>query len=192
MDTPQQPQRTAGQTAADAVAADLIAAVEAAVAPAVPTRPAGPSATPATPPEPLAAPAPLATSYRDPAPVPAVGDALPVAQPGRPPMSAGATDASVVMLAAGGGVLMAGGGVGFALWALAGVDPLTLAVAAGAPVAILAALSRLVRRAGQAAQQAAPVTHHHTYTGPITQTHHTATTTTARGMFARTITKNGR
>ncbi|MEV7282903.1 hypothetical protein [Streptomyces sp. NPDC093111] len=160
-------------------AAALIAAVEDALAPATPA-------------EPAAAPAePLATSYRDPAPVPAYGDALPVAQPGRPPMTQRATDASVVMLAAGAGTLMAGTGAGVALWALAGVDPVTLALAVGAPVAVVAALTRLVRRAGQAAQQAAPVTHHHHYTGPVRQEHRT-TSQTARGLIARTTMRTSR
>ncbi|MGW0121748.1 hypothetical protein [Streptomyces sp. NPDC003327] len=153
-----------------ALAADLIAAVEDAVAPAV------------------APTAPIPTSYRDTTPVPVVGTAAPVDQPGRPPMSQKATDASVVMLAAGAGTLMAGTGAGIALWALAGVDPLTLALAVGAPVTIVAALAGLVRRAGQAAQQAAPVTHHHHYTGPVRQTHTHKTHTQARGMFARSTT----
>ncbi|MFE0654212.1 hypothetical protein ACFVZH_37280 [Streptomyces sp. NPDC059534] len=151
-----------------ALAADLIAAVEDAIAPAAPV-------------------VPMATSYRDTTPEPVIGDALPVAQPGRPPMSQKATDASVVMLAGGAGVLMAGTGAGVALWALAGVDPLTLGLAVGAPVAVVAALARLVRRAGQAAQQAAPVTHHHHYAGPVRQTH-SHQTTQARGMFARSTT----
>ncbi|MFF0561513.1 hypothetical protein [Streptomyces sp. NPDC004266] len=151
-----------------ALAADLIAAVEDAVAPAV------------------APTAPIPTSFRDTTPVPVVGTTAPVDQPGRPPMSKTATDASVVMLAAGAGTLMAGTGAGIALWALAGVDPLTLALAVGAPVAVVAALARLVRRAGQAAQQAAPVTHHHHYAGPVTQTHKTHTQ--ARGLFARSTT----
>ncbi|MDX2295876.1 MULTISPECIES: hypothetical protein [Streptomyces] len=161
-------------SAADrATATDLIAAVEDALAAAQAAAPTAPAA-----------------SFRDPVPAPAgpVGDALPVPQPGRPPMSQRATDASVVMLAAGAGTLMAGTGAGVALWALAGVDPVTLALAAGAPVAVVAALTRLVRRAGQAAQQAAPVTHHHTYAGPVTQTHTHRTHTQARGMFARSTT----
>lgn len=158
----------APETAARAAA--LIAAVEDAYAPA---------------------PAAVPTAYRDTSPVPAVGTTAPVVQPGRAPMSQRATDASALMLAGGAGTLMAGTGASVALWALAGVDPLALALAVGAPVAVLAALSRLVRRAGQAAAEAAPVTHHHHYTGPVRQEHHT-TSTTARGVIARTITKNGR
>ncbi|MFE3124028.1 hypothetical protein ACFXHD_11475 [Streptomyces hydrogenans] len=165
--------RPAADPSAAARATDLIAAVEDALAAA---REAAPTA-----------PAPF---FRDPAPVtvPAAGDALPVVQPGRAPMSQRATDASVVMLAAGAGTLMAGTGAGIALWALAGIDPVTLALAAGAPVAVVAALVRLVRRAGQAAAQAAPVTHHHTYAGPVTQNHRSTTHTQARGMFARSTT----
>ncbi|MEU8883878.1 hypothetical protein [Streptomyces hydrogenans] len=176
------------------VAADLIAAVEEALdagmapAPAMSSVPLGkgPEATEGTGVQPLA---PALAYFRDDSPVPSVGDALPVAQPGRPPMSPRATDASVVMLAGGAGVLMAGGGAGFALWALAGVSPVTLALAVGAPVAVVAALARLVRSAGQAAAQAAPVTHHHTYVGPVTQTNTSTTATTARGLFARNVTK---
>ncbi|MFI8515358.1 hypothetical protein ACIGHB_29940 [Streptomyces sp. NPDC085460] len=173
------------------VAADLIAAVEEALdagtAPA-PSAPLGkgPEATGGTGAQ---SPAPALAYFRDDSPVPSVGDALPVAQPGRPPMSPRATDVSVVMLAGGAGVLMAGGGTGFALWALAGVSPVTLALAVGAPVAVVAALARLVRSAGQAAVQAAPVTHHHTYSGPVAQTNTSTTATTARGLFARNVTK---
>ncbi|MFD7720744.1 hypothetical protein [Streptomyces sp. NPDC059814] len=160
------PKTPAGSDAA-AQAAALIAAVEDACGPA-----------PAVP-----------TAYRDTTPLPVTGAAAPVAQPGRPPMSQRATDASSLMLAGGAGTLMAGTGAGVALWALGGVDPVALALAAGAPVAVLAALSRVLRRAGQAAAQAAPVTHHHTYTGPVRQEHRTTTTTT-RGVIART--RNGR
>ncbi|MFD3535978.1 hypothetical protein [Streptomyces sp. NPDC058664] len=166
--------RTPDREATTARAADLIAAVENALAEAA-----------------APAPAPVPTAYRDTTPLPAVGDALPVAQPGRAPMSQRATDASALMLAGGAGTLMAGTGAGVALWALGGVDPLVLALAVGAPVALVAALSRLVRRAGQAAAETAPVTHHHHYAGPVRQEHRTTSTIT-RGVIARTTTKNGR
>jgi hypothetical protein len=164
--------RTPGREAAAARAADLIADVEAALAEAT---------------------APVPTAYRDTTPVPAVGTALPVAQPGRAPMSQRATDASALMLAGGAGTLMAGTGAGVALWALGGVDPVVLALAVGAPVAVVAALSRLVRRVGQAASEAAPVTHHHHYSGPVDarQEHHTTAPVT-RGLFARTTMRTGR
>lgn len=41
------------------------------------------------------------TTYRDPSPNPTIGTTPPVPQPGRPPMSQKATDASMLMLAAG-------------------------------------------------------------------------------------------
>ncbi|WP_411078277.1 hypothetical protein [Streptomyces sp. cmx-10-25] len=168
--------RTPAREAAVRAAADLIADVETALAEAT-----GP------------APAPMPTAHRDTAPLPAVGTALPVVQPGRAPMSQRATDASVVMLAVGGGTLMAGGGVGVALWALADVDPLALALVGGASVSVLLALSRLVRRVGQTACEAVPVTHHHHYSGPVDarQEHHTTAPST-RGLFARTTMRTGR
>ncbi|MEW1701037.1 hypothetical protein [Streptomyces sp. NPDC091278] len=161
---------TSGRDAATARAADLIAAVEDALAEAA-----------------APAPAPVPTAYRDPAPLPAVGTAPPVAQPGRAPMSRRATDASVLMLAGGAGTLMAGTGTGVALWALAGVDPFALALVGGSSVAVLATLVRLVRRAGQAAADTAPATHHHHYAGPVRQDH-THVTTNTRGVIARSAT----
>ncbi|MET9957194.1 hypothetical protein ABZ135_37350 [Streptomyces sp. NPDC006339] len=155
-----QPRPEAAQTAAA-----LIAAVEAAYAPAE-------------------------TAYRDPAPLPVVGTTPPVAQPGRPPMSQKATDASVVMLAAGAASLPIGGSAALVLWALGQVDPVVLALAAGAPVAVLATLGRLLGRAKQAAE-AAPPTHHHHYAGPVHQDHR-HTETTARGLIARAQTKSER
>ncbi|WP_432089687.1 hypothetical protein [Streptomyces sp. bgisy095] len=168
--------RTPAREAAARAAAHLIADVEDALAEA-----AGP------------APEPMPTAHRDTTPLPAVGTALPVAQPGRAPMSQRATDASVMMLAAGGGTLMAGGGVGVALWALADVDPLALALVGGASVSVLLALSRLVRRVGQAAGQTAPTTHVYNVTGPVDarQEHHTTAPTT-RGLIARTTMRTGR
>ncbi|MFF8618521.1 hypothetical protein [Streptomyces sp. NPDC015350] len=132
-------------------------------------------------------PAPVVpTAHRDTTPLPLVGTAPPVAQPGRPPMSQRATDVSTVMLAGGAASLMTGGGVSLVLWRLADVDPLVLAVAGGAPVAALMALARVIGRA-RSAIEAAPATHHHHYDGPVHQDH-THVTNTARGVVARTHT----
>ncbi|MFF0741989.1 hypothetical protein ACFYVL_16485 [Streptomyces sp. NPDC004111] len=121
------------------------------------------------------------TSYRDPSPVPLVGDAPPVAQPGRAPMSQKATDASALMLSGGLASLPAGAAVTGVLWASGHADPLVIACLCAAPTALLLAVGRLVRRAGQAA----PAVHHHTYTGPVT--HHQRTVTThTRGVWANT------
>ncbi|MFE7620180.1 hypothetical protein [Streptomyces sp. NPDC057496] len=124
------------------------------------------------------------TSHRDDSPLPAYGPTPPVAQPGRPPMSQRATDVSTVMLAGGAASLMTGVGVSLVLWRLAAVDPLVLAVAGGAPVALLMALSRVLGRA-RSAIEAAPATHHHHYQGPVQQETTTVSSTT-RGLIART------
>ncbi|MFI5621552.1 hypothetical protein [Streptomyces sp. NPDC051567] len=152
------------ETGAADQAAALIAAVEAAYTPT--------------------GTAPVA--YRDASPLPLTGPTPPVAQPGRPPMSQRATDASALMLAAGVASVPAGGSAALVLWVLGQVDPLVLAVAGAAPVAALVALAGVISRARQAAG-AAPATHHHHYTGPVRQEHtHIATTT--RGVIARSTT----
>lgn len=132
-------------------------------------------------------PAPVVpTAHRDTTPLPLVGTMPPVAQPGRPPMSQKATDASTIMLAGGAASLMVGGAASLVLRSLADVDPVVLAVAGGAPVGILLALSRVIGRA-RSAIEAAPATHHHHYDGPVHQDH-THVTNTARGLVARTHT----
>ncbi|WP_406122082.1 hypothetical protein [Streptomyces sp. NBC_00989] len=119
------------------------------------------------------------TAYRDTTPVPARGDAPPVAQPGRPPMSQGATDASVLMLAGATATTMVGGTAAVLMYVSQFADPLVCGLVFGAPTAFVLALARLMRRTGEAT----PDTHHHHYTGPITQEN---TTTHTRGIFART------
>lgn len=131
--------RTDGQPAVNDQAAKLINAVEEAIAEATPTR------------------------YRDDSPVPVVGTAPPVAQPGRPPMSQGATDASALMLS--GSVLTAvvGGSATAILWVSGQADPVVVGIVFGAPAALVLAISRLVRRA----KDVLPDEHHHHYTGPV-------------------------
>jgi hypothetical protein len=139
---PETPRPEVGQRRPDAE--DLIAAVEEAMA----TRP---------------------TSYRDDTPLPAVGSTPPVAQPGRPPMSQAATDASGLMLAAGVGSLGVGGAVSLVLFASGYADPVVVALLGGAPVALVAALSRLAKRARPEPE------HHHHYTGPVVHEHREVT-----------------
>ncbi|MFH9090944.1 hypothetical protein [Streptomyces sp. NPDC017673] len=144
---------------------DLINGVNAALAPAVPT------------------------AYRDSSPVPAIGAAPPVAQPGRPPMSQRATDASALMLSAGVASLPIGAVTIGILLASGHADPVAVSVIAGAPTALVLALARLLRR-GRETVQAAPPVHHHHYAADVHQDmsqHHTTT----RGLIART-TQNGR
>nr|WP_202429404.1 hypothetical protein [Streptomyces sp. SID4945] len=110
------------------------------------------------------------TSYRDPSPLPYVGPTPPVAQPGRPPMSQKATDASALLLTGSVAAVAAGGSVSLVLLALGTVDPMTLGVGAGGGSALLLALAALITRLGRAAHAATPAVHHHTYTGPVTHT----------------------
>ncbi|MER0447031.1 hypothetical protein ABR738_21100 [Streptomyces sp. Edi4] len=103
------------------------------------------------------------TAYRDDTPVPAHGDTPPVPQPGRPPMSQGATDASVLMLTGGATTTMVGGTAAVLMYASQFADPIVCALVFGAPTALVLALARLARRATPA-----PDVHHH-YSGPVHQ-----------------------
>ena len=113
----------------------------------------------------------ITTAFRDPTPVPAVGSTPPVPQPGRPPMSQGATDASVLMLAGGATTVMVGGTAATLMYVSQYADPLVCALVFGAPTVLVLALSRLLARA----KNALPPEHHHHYSGPVTQTHQTVT-----------------
>ncbi|WP_432008708.1 hypothetical protein [Streptomyces bacillaris] len=121
-----------------------------------------------------------ATSYRDPAPLPAVGSAPPVAQPGQPPMSQWATDASGVLKA----VSVASLPIGGALWIVGQVEPLTLGIIFGSPAVAALAVARLVAKVKDANQNAPqPVTNH--YHGAVHQDTRTVTSNT-RGIIANT------
>ncbi|MFF4771065.1 hypothetical protein ACFY1V_31610 [Streptomyces sp. NPDC001255] len=122
------------------------------------------------------------TSYRDPSPVPYVGEAPPVAQPGRPPMSQRATDASALLLTGSVATVAAGGSVSLVLLALGTVDPVKIGVGAGGGSVLLLALAALITRLGRAAHAATPAVHHHTYTGPVTHTETTTVTSHTRGL----------
>lgn len=127
-----------------------------------------------------------ATAYRDPSPVPAIGTTPPIAQPGRPPMSQKATDASALMLAAGFASMPIGGATSLVLYTLGHVDPTALAIGAAAPVALVLAVGSLVRAASRGLQ-GVKVEHNH-FGGPVHQESRTVVTET-RGLFAKTINK---
>ncbi|WP_328680627.1 hypothetical protein [Streptomyces sp. NBC_00343] len=119
------------------------------------------------------------TAYRDTTPLPARGDAPPVAQPGRPPMSQGATDASVLMLAGATSTAVVGGTAAVLMYVSQFADPLVCGLVFGAPTALVLALARLLKGA-----KPAPDVHHH-YDGPVYQDQrniHTRTT----GVWAKT------
>lgn len=127
------------------------------------------------------------TRYRDETPVPAIGAALPVPQPGRTPMSQRATDTSALILSAGIASLPIGGVTALIIYALGNANPVALAVGAGAPVGLavpILALSSLIKRAKTTVEAAPPTIHQH-YTGTVIQDQRTVNTTT-RGMWATT------
>jgi hypothetical protein len=122
------------------------------------------------------------TQYRDDSPVPAIGDALPVPQPGRPPMSQKATDDSVRMLSAGFLTLCTGGAVSSVLYFSGQADPTVIAMMGAVPVGLavpIFALSRLAKRA----KAALPDVHHHHYNGTVDQRQ---VNTTTKGVWAHT------
>ena len=123
----------------------------------------------------------FATSYRDRSPLPTVGPTPPVAQPGRPPMSQRAADASALMLS--GSVLTAtlGGSATAILWASGHADPAVVATVFGAPAFLTLAIARLLRRA----KDALPTEIHQHYTGTVYQDQRTQHSRTS-GVWAKT------
>jgi hypothetical protein len=130
------------------------------------------------------APVHTPTSFRDDTPRPANGTTPPVPQPGRPPMSQGATDASVLMLAGAGSVSMVSVSAGILMYLSQYADPVVCGIVLGAPTVVVLALCRLVRRAKEAVAAAPPVIHQH-YEGTVHQDHSSYSTET-RGLIART------
>lgn len=111
------------------------------------------------------------TAFRDDTPVPAIGATPPVPQPGRPPMSQGATDASVLMLSGSVLTVAVGGTSSLVMYASGYADPVVCAIVFGAPAALILAISRLLSRA----KGVLPDEHHHHYSGPVHQQHQTVT-----------------
>jgi hypothetical protein len=121
------------------------------------------------------------TFHRDDTPVPTVGSAPPVAQPGRPPMSQKAVDVSSIMLAGSVASVPLGGMTCLVLYTLNQVDPVSLTIGASAPVALVLAIGALLRRA----RGVLPDEHHHHYDGPVYQDQRNVQTST-RGVWAKT------
>ncbi|MFJ2568934.1 hypothetical protein ACIOYT_00740 [Streptomyces halstedii] len=122
------------------------------------------------------------TFYRDETKPPLIGDALPVSQPGRPPMSQKATDASALMLAGGAATVMVSGSAAGLMYFSQFADPVACAIVLGAPVALVVAISRLVSRA-KAGVEAAPPPVTKNYYGTVHHDERTVTSTT-RGVIA--------
>lgn len=111
------------------------------------------------------------TSFRDDTPLPVVGTTPPVAQPGRPPMSQKATDASALMLSGSVLTVAVGGSGSLVMLASGYADPVVCALVFGAPAALVLALSRLMRRA----KDVLPAEVHNHFSGPVHQQHQTVT-----------------
>jgi hypothetical protein len=119
------------------------------------------------------------TSFRDDTPVPQYGDTPPVAQPGRPPMSAKAVDDTARMLGASVLIAVSGGSTTAVLWASGYANPTVVALVFGAPTALALAIGRVMKRV----KEATPDVHHHHYSGHVDQrTVHTKNT----GVWAKT------
>lgn len=108
---------------------------------------------------------PTVPSWRDGA---RIGTAPPVPQPGRPPMSQGATDASALMLSGGVASVLVGGAVSLVMFTSGHADPVVCGIVFGSPAALALAASRLLKRAKQVAEAAPPEIHNH-YNGPVHQ-----------------------
>ena len=131
---------------------------------------------------------PHATHHCDITPLPTNGNAVPVPQPGRPPMSQRATDHASLVLAYSLGSVPVGGSLSLVLWAVASVPTEILAIAALAPVGLVGAIgitARLIGRAVADGATALPDTHTHHHTGP-TYIQHTQLRTRTTG-FGRTV-----
>jgi hypothetical protein len=129
------------------------------------------------------------TSFRDDTPLPAIGTAPPVPQPGRPPMSQRAVDLNTTILTSSVFTAVLGGSATAVLWGSGQADPTVIGwVCAGVvalPVALAApvlAVKGLMKSVKQAAEAAPPVIHQH-YNGTVDQRQ---VHTTNRGIIANT------
>jgi hypothetical protein len=113
------------------------------------------------------APYVVPTSFRDETKTPKIGNAMPVAQPGRPPMSQRAVDLNTTMLAGGATFTMVGGTVSVVMYVSQWADPAVCGIVFGSLVALPLALGRLMRRTKEVVE-AAPATHNHFYEAPVT------------------------
>jgi hypothetical protein len=129
------------------------------------------------------------TSHRDASPIPLTGYAPPVPQPGRPPMSQKATDASAVLLTAGIASIPIGGSVSLVLYTLGGVDPTVIGFCAAGGVLVLGGLAKVISALKTVVEATPPGEQHHHYSGPVHQEQHTVSTQT-RGLIAKTTNRN--
>lgn len=109
-----------------------------------------------------------------------VGTAPPVAQPGRPPMSQRAVDASTIMLSASAATIPPGAIAVGVMLASGYADPIVIGMICAAPAAVavpIIALARLLR-----GSRPEPEVHHH-YEGTV---HQQTVHSSNRGVWAKT------
>lgn len=94
-----------------------------------------------------------------------IGATPAVPQPGRPPMSQGATDLSALMLSGGVASVLVGGSVSLVMIASGHADPTVCAIAFGSPAAFMLTASRLMKRM----KGVLPAEVHNHYDGPVYQ-----------------------
>jgi hypothetical protein len=111
------------------------------------------------------------------------GTAPAAQKPERPAMSQKATDDSVRMIAFGGMSLMVCAGGGIVMIASDFADPTVIGVSLGGLAALVLAVARLVRRAGEAA----PTEIHQTYTGNV---HQETRITHTRAVWSKTVNRD--
>ncbi|MEU7338695.1 hypothetical protein [Streptomyces sp. NPDC007074] len=135
----------------------------------------------------------IPTRYKDASPVPAIGTALPVPQPGRPPMSQKAVDLNTTILTSSVLTAALGGSASAILWASGQANPTVIGWICGCVIAVPAALTipvlaiKSLMKAAKDVAEAAPPVHHHHYSGDVYQDQRTTNTET-RGIVA--ITRN--
>jgi len=129
-------------------------------------------------------------SYRNPDPDvpshqdgPRVGSTPPVPQPGRPPMSQGATDASALMLSGGVASVLVGGAVSLVMFTSGHADPVVCGIVFGSPAALALAVSRLLKRA----KGVLPAEITNNYSGPV---HHDTRITQTRAVWSKNINRH--
>jgi hypothetical protein len=126
----------------------------------------------------------FATSYRDHSPVPTVGTAPPVPQPGIPPMSARTTEITRAVMYASLATVPPGLIAVAVMVASEHANPTVIGMICAAPAAIavpILALARLFR----SAKEAEPDVHLHNYSGPVYQDQRNVHSST-RGVWAKT------
>jgi len=119
-------------------------------------------------------------SYKD---GPRVGSVPPVDQPGRPPMSQRATDASALMLSGGVASVLVGGAASLVMITSGHADPVVCGIVFGSPAALALAVSRLLKRA----KGVLPAEITHNYNGPV---HQETTVTHTRAVWSKTINRD--